>query len=85
MEISGSHSIKKNKQQKGNCHDIEMFAVETNGSFQNHPKLIRHSHYMVLPQTFSYRISTMQSFKSYLIFMIFDVHTFKLEQAATLV
>ena len=40
--------------------------VETNGSFQIHPKSFRDSHYMVLPQTFLYRISTMQSFKSYL-------------------
>ena len=41
-------------------------AVETNGSFQNHPNSFRDSHYMVLPQTFLYRISTMQSLKSYL-------------------
>ena len=39
--------------------------VETIGSFQNHPQLIRDSHYMVSPQTFPYRNSTMQSFKSY--------------------
>ena len=30
--------------------------IETNGSFQNHPNSIRNSHYMVLPQTFSYLI-----------------------------
>ena len=35
-------------------------------SSQNHPQLIRDSRYVVLPQTFLYRISTMQSFKSYL-------------------
>ena len=39
--------------------------VETTASFQNHPNLRRESHNMVLPQTFPYRITTMQSFKSY--------------------
>ena len=32
--------------------------VETNGSFQNHPDSSRDYYYMVLPQTFLYRIST---------------------------
>ena len=39
--------------------------------FSEPPQLIRDSHYMVLPQTFQYRISTMQSFKFYLTFNIF--------------
>ena len=41
-------------------------SVKTYGSFQNHPNSLEiYSHYMVLRQTFLYRISTMQSFKSY--------------------
>ena len=44
--------------------------VETNGSFLNHPISFRDSHYMVLPKTFSYCISTMQSFKSYMLLYI---------------
>ena len=38
--------------------------VQTNSFFQNNPNSFRDYHYMVLPQTFLYRISAMQSFKS---------------------
>ena len=39
-------------------------SVETNGSFENHPNSLEIV--MVLTQTFPYRSSIMQSFKSYL-------------------
>ena len=39
--------------------------------FRTTPNSFRDSHYMVLPQTFLYRISTMQSLKSYLIYIWF--------------
>ena len=45
--------------------------MKTNGSFQNHPKLIRDSHHMVLPQTFLYRFSTMHKFQILLKFKLF--------------
>ena len=38
---------------------------------KNHPKLIRDSHYMVLPQTFLYRFSTMHKFQILLKFKLF--------------
>ena len=44
--------------------------VETNSSFQNDPNSFRVYHYMVLSQTFLYRISTMQSFTSYLSYIL---------------
>ena len=48
--------------------------VGTNGSFQNRPNSFRDGHYMLLPQYFPYRISTMQSFKSYLFNMCASTH-----------
>ena len=44
--------------------------VQTNSFFQNNPNSFRDYHYMVLPQTFLYRISAMQSFKSYKCFRV---------------
>ena len=50
--------------------DDQSILIETSSwnqrFFSEPPQLIRDSHNMVLPQTFIYRISTMQSFKSYL-------------------
>ena len=64
------------KKQREACQDIQhafsrrrSASIETSSwnqrFFSEPPQLIRDSHYMVLPQTFLYRISTMQSFKSY--------------------
>ena len=49
------------------CNCWSKRRVETNGSFQNHPDSFRDSHFMVLSQTFPYRVSTLQSLKFYLI------------------
>ena len=50
--------------------DDQSIPIETSSwnqrFFSEPPQLIRDSHYMVLPQTFPYRNSSMQSFKSYL-------------------
>ena len=47
--------------------DDQSILIETSSwNQQFFSELIRDSHYMVSPQTFPYRISTMQSFKSYL-------------------
>ena len=51
--------------------DDQSILIETSSwnqrFFSEPPQLISDSHYMVLPQTFPYCISTMQSFKSYLV------------------
>ena len=44
-------------------HTVRNVELKPNSSFQNHPNSFRDD--MVLPQTFPYRTSTMQSFKSY--------------------